>query len=179
VPMMNRRALVRAHSHWRPRVSELDPVAGDGDARAPGGVHRRRVALLALGVAACVAGGWLLGRISFSSATDTGSLPQTPAAWLDSFMAAAVRDPGRLCSQLVTPGFRAALARDVGESCVGYYSRTSDTPFRILRILRSGNTAALEVRAWPRGSYTTFVLSRNRDGWQALAVVPGGPLPVA
>ena len=50
---------------------------------------------------------------------------------------------------------------------------------RVLRILRGGGTAALEVRYWPRGGYSTFVLDRQADGWQAVAIVPGGPLPIA
>ena len=50
---------------------------------------------------------------------------------------------------------------------------------RILRILASGATAAVEVRYWPRGGYSTFVLDHQAAGWLAVAIVPGGPLPSA
>ena len=50
---------------------------------------------------------------------------------------------------------------------------------RVLRILESGATAAVEVRYWPRGGYSTFVLDHGTRGWQAVAIVPGGPLPTA
>ena len=105
--------------------------------------------------------------------------PTTATAWLDSFTAAAARDPQRLCSELVTSAFRAALQHDVRESCVRYYSRIQGEPIRILRILQTGDTAALEIRYWPRGPYSTFVLDRAGGGWRAVAIVPGGPLPVA
>jgi hypothetical protein len=98
-------------------------------------------------------------------------------AWLDSFSAAVARDPGKVCSQLVSHTFRTALERDVHQSCTAYYSRVQVLSIRILRVLQSGETAALEVRYWPRGGYTTFVLDRQDSGWQAVAIVPGGPLP--
>jgi hypothetical protein len=50
---------------------------------------------------------------------------------------------------------------------------------RILRVLQSGATAAVEIRYWPRGTYSTFVLDQHDGGWQAVAIVPGGPLPMA
>ena len=50
---------------------------------------------------------------------------------------------------------------------------------RVLKILQSGHTAAVEVRYWPHGGYSTFVLDRAARGWQAVAIVPGGPLPAA
>jgi hypothetical protein len=59
------------------------------------------------------------------------------------------------------------------------YARAQVLSIRVLRILRASGTAALEVRYWPRGGYSTFVLDRQADGWQAVAIVPGGPLPIA
>ena len=50
---------------------------------------------------------------------------------------------------------------------------------RILRILADGATAAVEIRYWPRGGYSTFVLDHQAAGWRAVAIVPGGPLPTA
>jgi hypothetical protein len=77
----------------------------------------------------------------------------------------------------VSRTFRTALERDVHQSCAAYYTRVQVLSIRILRLLQSGGTAALEVRYWPRGGYTTFVLDRQDGGWQAVAIVPGGPLP--
>ena len=173
--MMNRRGLVRAHSHWRPRpAAPLGTVRGGQPAAAGprSRVARRAVVpvtviVLGLGIWLKLAGGAITG------------LPTTATGWLDSFTAAVARDPHRLCSQLVTAAFRAALRHDLHESCVGYYSRVRGEPIRILRILQTGNTAALEIRYWPRGPYSTFVLDRYDGGWRAVAIVPGGPLPVA
>jgi hypothetical protein len=106
-------------------------------------------------------------------------LPATPTAWLDAFSAGVARASPDICSRLLTPTFRAALEREVHESCASYYARAQVMSIRVLQILRSGNTAAVEIRYWPRGGYTTFVLDRRAAGWQAAAIVPGGPLPVA
>jgi len=71
------------------------------------------------------------------------------------------------------------MERDVHESCTAYYACAQVLSIRLLRVLRTGATAALEVLHWPRGGYSTFVLDRQADGWQAVAIVPGGPLPIA
>jgi hypothetical protein len=174
--MTNRRTLLRAHSHWRP-----GSAAVTGPRRQPPPSTRkrffgRRLAAAIAGVIAVVviAVGLLMTRGPAPS-----SLPRTPVAWVDAFSAAVARDPGRVCSQLVSGSFRAALERDVHRSCSGYYSEVRVLSVRILRVLQSGATAALEVRYWPRGGYTTFVLDRQDGGWRAVAIVPGGPLPVA
>ena len=105
-------------------------------------------------------------------------LPATPTAWLDSFSAGVARDSGGVCARLLSPQFRAAMERDAHESCAAYYARAQVLSVRV-RILRLGATAAIEVRYFPRGGYSTFVLNRQTSGWQAVAIVPGGPLPIA
>ena len=170
--MMNRRTLLRARSHWRPRSAV---VTGPGVEPAPSPARRSRGrwAVVAGAIAAvAVAAGLLITRTSGPS-----DLPRSPVAWLDAFSAAVARDPGRVCSQLVSPTFRSALERDVHRSCTAYYSRVQVLSIRVLRVLRSGGTAAVEVRYWPHGGFTTFVLDRQDGGWQAVAIVPGGPLP--
>jgi hypothetical protein len=107
------------------------------------------------------------------------ALPKTPVAWLDAFSAGVARDSSDVCSRLLSPVFRAAMERDAHESCAAYYARAQVLSIRVLRILREGATAALEVCYWQRGGYSTFVLSSQADGWQAVAIVPGGPLPIA
>jgi ABC-type uncharacterized transport system permease subunit len=70
---------------------------------------------------------------------------------------------------------RSALrARFAAEAAVAQVHVLS---IRILGVLQSGATAALEVRYCPRGGYTTFVPGRHGGGWQAVAIVPGGSLP--
>jgi hypothetical protein len=107
------------------------------------------------------------------------SAPQTATGWLDAFTAAVARDPEHLCSQLVTGDFRAALERDVHQPCVKYYQRVRPIALRVLRILATGTTAAVEIRYWPHGGYATFVLNQHAGSWQAVAIIPSGPLPVA
>jgi hypothetical protein len=107
------------------------------------------------------------------------ALPATPIAWVDAFSAGVARDSGDTCGRLLSPAFRVALEREVHESCASYYAHTRVMSIRVLQILRSGDTAAIEIRYWPHGGYTTFVLGRRAGGWQAVAIVPGGPLPVA
>jgi hypothetical protein len=112
--------------------------------------------------------------------SDGSALPATPTAWLDAFSAAVARDSGDVCSRLLSLAFRSVIEGDAHESCTAYYARAQVLSIRVLRIiLRTGATAALEVRYWPRGGYSTFVLDRQADGWQAVAIVPGGPLPIA
>jgi hypothetical protein len=173
--MMSRRGLLRAHSHWRQRPAA--PQASVGGSTRAGHVGLREVArrwVIVIVLVVVGFGVWL--KVASRS---TSSLPGTATGWLDSFTAAVARDPNRLCSELVTAAFRAALRHDLHESCVGYYSRVRGEPIRILRVLQTGNTAALEIRYWPRGPYSRFVLDRDGRGWRAVAIVPGGPLPVA
>jgi hypothetical protein len=106
-------------------------------------------------------------------------LPLTPMAWLDAFSAGVARDSGDACSRLLSTEFRAAMQRDAHESCSAYYRSAQVLSVRVLRILRFGETAAIEIRYFPRGGYSTFVLDHLESGWQAVAIVPGGPLPIA
>ena len=83
------------------------------------------------------------------------------------------------CSRRLSPAFRSAMERDAHESCTACYARAQVLSIRLLRVLRTVATPALEIRYWPRGGYSTFVLNQQADGWQAVAIVPGGPLPIA
>ena len=173
--MMNRRGMVRAHSHWRPKrrsaVASVPVV--------PVWWRRSRGRVLVLLLATTIAG-LAVGAIVIRGST-TGSivLPATPPAWLDAFSAGVARDSGDVCGRLLSPQFRAAMERDAHESCAAYYASAQVLSIRVLRILRLGATAAIEVRYFPRGGYSTFVLNRQTTGWQAVAIVPGGPLPIA
>ena len=173
--MMNRRGVVRAHSHWKPqRRSAVAPAPV-----APVSWRRARGRVLVMLLAAAIAGLALAAVVIRRSATGSVALPATPAAWLDAFSAGVARDSGDVCGRLLSPEFRAAMERDAHESCAAYYGRAQVLSIRVLRILHEGATAAIEVRYFPRGGYSTFVLNRQTTGWQAVAIVPGGPLPIA
>jgi hypothetical protein len=172
--MMNRRASVRAHSHWRPRRgTPRAPVDGTGSTG-----HRRGRLWLALGITTVLGFGVVFETMR-SAHADVPALPATPTAWLEAFSAGVATSNGDVCSRLLSSAFRSAFVGEVHRSCATYYSHAQVLSVRVLRILRSGATAAVEIRYWPRGGYTTFVLNRQDRGWQAVAIVPGGPLPVA
>ena len=128
--------------------------------------------------AATIAGLAVAAVVIRGSTTGSVVLPATPTAWLDAFSAGVARDSGDVCARLLSPEFRAAMERDAHESCAAYYASAQALSIRVLRILRLGATAAIEIRYFPRGGYSTFVLNRT-TGWQAVAIVPGGPLPIA
>jgi hypothetical protein len=94
-------------------------------------------------------------------------------------VAGVARDSGDVCSRLLSPAFRSAMERDAHEPSIAHYARPQVLSIRVLRILRTGATVALEIRYWPRGGFSTFVLNRQADGCQAVGIVPGGPLPIA
>jgi len=76
-------------------------------------------------------------------------------------------------------GIRSAMGRGAHESCSAYYASAPLLSSRVLRILCLAATAAIDIRCFPRGGYSTFVLNRQTPGRPAVAIVPGGPLPVA
>jgi hypothetical protein len=175
VAMMNRRGMVRAHSHWRPHRRAATTSADDKPSRWH--LSLGRVLLTALVTALA---GFAIATVALRDRGSGGpALPATPMGWLDAFSAGVARDSGDVCSRLLSPAFRSAMERDAHESCTAYYARAQVLSIRLLRVLRTGVTAALEVRYWPHGGYSTFVLDRQADGWQAVAIVPGGPLPIA
>jgi hypothetical protein len=173
--MMNHRALVRAHTHWRPRRAIPATTAGPLPARAQ---RASRVAWLAVFTAALAVAAIALVVLHAGGSSER-ALPATPSAWLESFSADVATGNGDVCSRLLSPTFRSELSREVHRSCASYYRNAQVLSVRVLRILKSGATAAVEVRYWPRGRYSTFVLDRGAGGWQAVAIVPGGPLPTA
>jgi hypothetical protein len=56
------------------------------------------------------------------------------------------------------------MERDAHESCSAYYAGAQVLSIRVLRILRLGATAAIEIRYLPRGGYWTSVLNRQTTG---------------
>jgi len=139
-------------------------------------LHRARIGFVVSVSIAVLAVALVVSR---GSARGGPALPATPTAWLDAFSAGVARDSGDVCSRLLSSEFRAAMQRDAHESCAAYYRSAKVLSVRVLRILRLGGTAAIEIRYFPRSGYSTFVLDHLANGWQAVAIVPGGPLPIA
>jgi hypothetical protein len=107
------------------------------------------------------------------------SLPSTPTQWVDQWTAAAIDNPGRVCRQLFAPALAAVFKADVGRSCLDYYNDVNAKSFRIRHVLVDGNAAAVEVREVgmrPNWGYVTMLLSHLKQGWQAVDIVPGGPV---
>jgi hypothetical protein len=129
--------------------------------------------------AALLAGGAIAVTLLLVGGPAGRALPATPRAWLGAFSADVALGSSDLCSRLLSPAFTSELEGEVHRSCASYYSGVQALSVRVLRILESGATAAVEVRYWPRGGYSTFVLDHGTRGWQAVAIVPGGPLPAA
>jgi hypothetical protein len=129
--------------------------------------------------AAVLAGGAVAVTLLLVGGLAGRALPATPRAWLGAFSADVALGGSEVCSRLLSPAFTAELEREVHRSCTSYYSGVQALSVRVLRVIESGATAAVEVRYWPRGGYSTFVLDHGSRGWQAVAIVPGGPLPAA
>jgi hypothetical protein len=177
----------RIHSRWRPgagtttpapmrstHVEQLDQLEAP-DPR-PSVRRRRWWALTALVVVAAVA-------VIASQQHDGGSvgtrLPSTPQQWVEQFTAASLDNPGRVCGRLFAPALAAVFKADTGRSCLAYYNDVNAKSFRIRHILVDGNAAAVEVREVglrPNWGYVTMLLSHLEQGWQAVDIVPGGPV---
>lgn len=94
-------------------------------------------------------------------------------------MAASLDDPGRVCRQLFAPALAAVFKADTGRSCLDYYNDVNAKSFRIRHVLVDGYAAAVEVREVgmkPNWGYVTMLLSHVEHGWQAVDIVPGGPV---
>ncbi len=173
--MMNHRALVRAHTHWRPRRAAPATSISTAPTREP-----RRGCAAWLAASAALLAGLAIALVLVRTGGSAGrTMPATPRAWVETFSADVATGSDDVCSRLLSPTFRSEVARETHRSCTSYYGNAQVLSVRVLRILASGATAAVEVRYWPRGGYSTFVLDRDASGWQAVAIVPGGPLPTA
>ena len=100
-------------------------------------------------------------------------LPATPRAWLDSYEAAAVDNPGRVCAELFAPQLAQAYGNAVHGRCNGYFRRITSYSVIVRRVLQDGGTAVLELRQTVRPRDWAVVLNRQRAGWQAVDLLPG------
>ena len=188
----------RTHSRWRPsggaatpatasrtpverlderEVDELDRAHGRGR-RPTYPLPSRRSWIVIATLAAIVVGAVIASQHEARQARGA-LLPSTPSQWVEQFTAASLDNPGRVCRQLFAPALAAVFKADTGRSCVSYYSDVNAKSFRIRHVLVDGNGAAVEVREVgirPNWGYVTMLLSHLKRGWQAVDIVPGGPV---
>ena len=132
---MNRRGMVRAHSHWRPTRR-----SGVASGRvAPLSWRRSRGRVRAMLVAATIAGLALAVVVIRGSTTGSVVLPATPTAWLDAFSAGVARDSGDVCGRL--------LWRSSGQRWSGM---PTSLALRTTRVLRCSRFACCGSCAWAR-----------------------------
>lgn len=154
-------------------LATVNARAGDG--RQP---HRRPVVgwLVVLIVAllvVSVATAWPVAPLSPGPAPL--QLPRTPRAWLDSYEAAAIDNPPRVCSQLFAPQLAQTYANAVHGSCRSYFAAITSFSVVVRRILLDGGTAVLELRQTVRPKDWAVVLDRRHGGWQAVDLLTGNP----
>lgn len=114
---------------------------------------------------------WSVAQVSSRPAGPR--LPATPRTWLDAYEAAAIDNPGRVCSQLFVPQLAEAYGRVVHGGCEGYFREITSVSVAVRRVLRDGDTAVLELRQTVRPHDWAVVLDRRPDGWQAVDLLTG------
>jgi hypothetical protein len=155
-------------------VAPLTPAArrhGPGRSRYGRRALRWLAVLLAAITVGSLAANWF--RAEFPPASTQAGLPATPRAWLDAYEAAAVDNPGRVCSELFAPALARAYARAVHGSCGSYFRRITSFSVVVRRVLADGDTAVLELRQTVRPRDWAVVLDRGRAGWQAVDLLTG------
>ena len=188
----------RIHSRWRPgggaasavptsrtrlepgaerELDELDR-AQRGRRRSRHPIPSRRVFVVIAALAAIVIVAVIASQDGARQVRGA-LLPRSPTQWVEQFTAASLDDPGRVCRQLFAPSLAAVFKGDTGRSCLDYYGDVTSKSFRIRHVLVDGNAAAVEVRQVglkPNWGYVTIVLGHVGRGWQAVDIVPGGPV---
>jgi hypothetical protein len=188
----------RIHSRWRPvgaattrapaprtQAEHLDEREHDELDQAEGRqrqwptypIHSRRSWALIAVVAAIVVA--VVASQHQARQASGAPLPSTPLQWVEQWTAASLDNPGRVCRQLFAPALAGVFKADTGRSCLDYYNDVNAKSFRIRHVLVDGNAAAVEVREVglrPNWGYVTMILSHVEQGWQAVDIVPGGPV---
>jgi hypothetical protein len=181
----------RIHSRWRPGASATTPPQRSTQAEQPGkrvsdGLQsrdrlaaRRRRSWWLIAVVLVVVAVAMIARQQHVGQPAGAPLPSTPRQWVEQWTAASLDNPGRVCQQLFAPSLASVFKAETGRSCLDYYNNVNAKSFRIRHILVDGNAAAVEVRevgVRPSWGYVTMILSHVSHGWQAVDIVPGGPV---
>lgn len=111
-----------------------------------------------------------------TGARHASALPATPRQWVDAYEGAAIDDPHRVCTQLLSPQLAAAYAAAAHGNCTSYFARISSTSLRVRRILQDGSTAVVELHQTIEKTNWNMVLDRHGRGWRAVDLTPGRPL---
>jgi hypothetical protein len=123
----------------------------------------------AIGVGCILVAGWgAPGRAP-------AELPATPRAWLDTYEAAAIDNPSRVCSKLFAPQLAQAYGKALHSSCRSYFERITSFSVVVRRVVTDGAMAVLELHQTVRPRDWAVVLSRRPGGWQAVDLLPGKP----
>jgi hypothetical protein len=181
----------RFHSRWRPgagettstptrntHIEELGEREVDELEVLDRPLARRRRLWALIAVVVVVAVGVFASQRYLRQTAGT-PLPSTAQQWVEQWTAASIDNPSRVCRQLFAPALAAVFKADTGRSCLDYYNDVNAKSFRIRHILVDGNAAAVEVREVglrPNWGYVTMLLSHVEQGWQAVDIVPGGPV---
>lgn len=178
----------RRHGRWRPAALAAAPptpaapalLADDtGEPQVPDQPHarpRRSRALIALATMIGIA---VIAGEQRTGGTPSVPLPSSPQQWVDQWTSASLENPARVCQHLFSPALAAAFKADTGHSCTRYYTSVNTNSFRIRHVLEDGPTATVEARqvaTRPKRGYFTIVLSHVHGGWQAVDMIPGGPV---
>lgn len=100
------------------------------------------------------------------------NLPQTPAGWLDAYVAARAGDPARVCRDLFTRRLRDRVRLEMHENCVTLVRRQGPTALRLVRMQTHGTTTVIDVYLPKPRRYTAAVLVRERGGLRAFQFIP-------
>jgi hypothetical protein len=146
------------------------PIAGwRRGTRMPQRLDVRWLVVLVVAITAA----YLVASGSLSPGPARSQLPATPRAWLDAYEAAAIDNPGRVCSELFAPALAQAYGNAVHGSCSSYFARITSFSVVVRRVLQDGGTAVLELRQTVRPRDWAVVLNRRRAGWQAVDLLAG------
>jgi hypothetical protein len=137
---------------------------------------RTRHKYLKLALMLVIAAAIIAGRTMLTTGHPVASLPGTPPQWLDAYEAAAIDNPGRVCTQLFAPQLAAAYPAKAHMSCREYFARITSTSLRIKRILQDRDTAVLELHQTIERTDWSVILQHHDDGWRAIDLIPGRPL---
>jgi hypothetical protein len=174
-PSVGRQASAAAPRQMEAGVRGARSAAVPGRLRGRARSRRPRIVrwLVRLAVAA---GAYLLiswGLAELAAGPAQPGLPVTPRAWLDAYEAAAIDNPGRVCSELFAPELAHAYGNAVHGTCNSYFQRITSFSVAVRRVLQDGGTAVLELRQTIRPRDWAVVLNRRRSGWQAVDLLTG------
>jgi len=169
-----------AQGLWHPRRASAasapaltaSELAGARTARRRRSRARSTLAMLAVAIGLFAVSAGQGG--SAPAARGESALPATPKQWVDAYMASAVDNPHRVCSQLLAPQLAAQFAAAApGGSCTSYFSRVRSTSLQVRQVFHNGGTAVVELHRTIEKNGWTVILHHHGGGWRAVDLAPG------